>query len=511
MAIEDAVQPPAIVEPDKTSLRQSLPAFVWLTAFATLAVVILGTLILPQLRIPDEKHHADMVLMVQEGEWLERGWPGIGDRLLDPAIVDASLSLGPREAALRENRAAQHPPLFYVTAAVTSSLATVTVDDPDLVLDLWSYRLVSVVATALLPITFYLIASELTVNRWIRLASAVVPLGVPGITLRDGSMVNTDALLVVLASLAILFAVRITKGDSSRRTGLFLGLATGLAALTKGHALVLLPVILLAYSIQATRNRRITREWLQSVALFSVVTLLAGGWWWFRNIFLHGAVQPVRHLEPVTEPIVFDWLTFDWTAWFTEATPRMVSSYWGGQFALGGRPYVPLFWTLTILLAIGWVVGWARARDRVTASVSAMYAVLLIPAVLLTSAFLTAERGKVVGVHGRYFFPGLAGIVPLVVGALAGMSRRVHRWLPTLFVTGSVVMTLLAVHYMLTRYWGSLGPAWADRWAAVVASSPFPAGPTNGILVVAAGALVVLLVSALRLGVRGDLATDPAQ
>ena len=65
----------------------SIPPFIWLTTFTLLALALLGTLVLPQLRIPDEKHHADMVLMVQEGEWLEEGWPGLGERLVDPSII----------------------------------------------------------------------------------------------------------------------------------------------------------------------------------------------------------------------------------------------------------------------------------------------------------------------------------------------------------------------------------------------------------------------------------------
>jgi len=488
----------------RKGLVRSIPPFVRLTTVTMFALLLLGTFILPQLRIPDEKHHADMVLMVQEGTWIEQGWPGIGDRRLDSSIVEASLSLGPREQALRENRAAQHPPLFYLAAALTSFLVTVTVDNPDLVLQLWSFRLVSVLASAVLPITFYLIASEMTTNKWIRLTSAVVPLGIPGITLRDGPMINNGALLVALTSLSVLFAVRVAKGDLARRTGIHLGLSTGLAALTRGHALVVIPVIIVAYSLHIIRDRRVTREWLQSVALSGGISLAIGGWWWIRNLIMYGALQPVIHLEPVTEPLVFDWLAFDWIGWLTEATERIVGSFWGGQFALGGRSYMPLFWILTILLAFGCVVGWVRSRDRIASSVSGMYALLLIPAVLLTSAFLSAERGRVVGVHGRYFFPGIAGVAPLVVLAVAGIARRASRWLPALFVTGSVAMTFLAIRYMLGRYWSSSGPEWGDRWSEVLASSPFPGAIASGILVVTAAAFLTLVVSAVLVGLRGN-------
>jgi 4-amino-4-deoxy-L-arabinose transferase-like glycosyltransferase len=505
MSVDDGIRAsPVIGSVPEGRRRRSIPSFVWLTTVAMSALIFLGTLILPQLIIPDEKHHADLVLMAREGTWIETGWPAIGDRLLDPSIVEASLSLGPRERALRENRAAQHPPLFYVAAALTSSVATLTVDDPSLAVELWSFRLVSVLAAALLPITFYLIASELTSNRSIALTTAVVPLGVPGITLRDGAMINTDALLILLTSLSVLYAVRVAKGDLSKKTGFLLGVATGFATLTKAHALLMIPVILVAYSIHVVRQRRVTRQWLRSVALFLGASLVTGGWWWIRNVLVHGAVQPVRHLEPVTEPIVFDWFSFDWISWLSEATRRIILSSWGGQYALGGRHYTPLFWILTVLLVVGCVIGWIRSKDRVASFVSALFALILVPAVLLTSAFLSDERGTVVGIQGRYLFPGLAGIAPLVVIAAAGIGRRANRWLPAVFATGSVVMSVLAVRYMLNRYWHSFGPRWDDKWSGVVATSPLPTATENGILLAASVALLVLVGAAMSVALRHD-------
>lgn len=477
---------------------RSIPFFVWLAAFTMFALVLLGTLILPQLLIPDEKHHADMVLMTQEGTWIEAGWPGPGERRLDPAIVAASLSLGPRERALRENRAAQHPPLFYLMSAATSSLVTLTADEPDLVLDLWSYRLVSVLAAAALPITFYLVSAELTTNRWIRLASTVVPLAIPGITLRVGPMINTDALLILLTSLSVLFAVRVAKGDLTWRTGVGLGITTGLAALTKGHALVVIPVIAAAYLVRIFRDRRISREWLRSVALSGGISLVLGGWWWIRNLVAYGAIQPLGQIQPRTEPVL------DWTEWLAGATERVVDGFWGGGFALRGSTYMTFFWILTILLVVGCVVGWVRSEDRTASSISGLFVLLLIPAVFMTSALFYAERGEIRGIQGRYFYPGLAGIAPLVVLAVAGLGRRATRWLPTLLVSGSLAMTVLAIRYMFDRYWSSFGPDWGDRWSGVVATSPFPGVIPIGILVLTIGALLALLVSAVFLGVRGD-------
>jgi 4-amino-4-deoxy-L-arabinose transferase-like glycosyltransferase len=477
----------------------SIPPFIWLATFTLLALALLGTLVLPQLRIPDEKHHADMVLMVQEGEWLEEGWPGLGERRIDPSIIAASLSLGRREQALRENRAGQHPPLFYLTAAATSSLATFAVEGPDLAVRLWTYRLVSVVVTALLPLIFYLVASELTTNQWVRLASAVLPLSIPGITLRDGAMINTDALLMLLTSISVLMSIRVAKDDLSLRTAIFLGMATGLACLTKGHALLVIPVLIVAYSISAIRRRRVTRQWLHSVMVSGGITLTLGGWWWIRNLVLYGAIQPVRDLEPAGGPPAF--VFFDWLA---EATRRLVASFWGGGFALGGRNYMPLFVILTVLFVVACVAGWLKSQDRSASSVSGLYAIILMATVLLASASLSSKRGRVVGVQGRYFFPGLAGLAPLVALALAAFVRRANRWLPAFLVAGSLAMTLLAIDFMLDRYWSSFGSRLVDQWSGVVASSPLVGTISTGILVLSAASFLTLLVASILLGTRNE-------
>lgn len=479
---------------------RSIPPFVWLTSLTMFGLLLLGTLVLPYLLIPDEKHHADKALMAQEGTWIESGWPGLNEERLDDEIVEASLSLGPREAALRENRAAQHPPLYYLGAALTSSVVTVSVDELNLELHLWSFRFFSVLATAALPLTFYLIAAEVTKSRWIRLASAVVPLLIPGVTLRDGPMINNDSLLILLTSLSVLYAVRVAKGDLTLRTAFGLGLVTGLAALTKGNALVVIPVILVAYSIHVVRSRRVPGDLARSLALSGGLFLVVGGWWWIRNLVLYGTLQPLREVEP-SGPLDLDWIN-----WLTDATRRIVGSFWGGQFALGGQRYMTLFWVLTVLLILGCVVGWVRSPDRTAASVSGLYALLLIPAVFVTSALLYADRGTVSAVHGRYFFPGVAGVAPLLVLAVAGIARRVSRWLPAIFVSGSIAMTFLAVDYMLHRYWREFGTGWDGQLSGVVASAPLPEVVAVGIVLLTLTSFLVLFVWAVTLGARNPTA-----
>jgi 4-amino-4-deoxy-L-arabinose transferase-like glycosyltransferase len=479
---------------------RTVPRFVWLAALTLLLVALLGSLVLPQLRIPDEKHNADMVLMAQEGDWLREGWPGLDERRIDPAIIAASLSLGRRERALQENRAGQHPPFFYLMAAATSSLATIAIEEPDLALRLWTYRLISVAVTALLPITYYLIASELTSNKWVRLASALLPLCIPGITLRDGSMINTDALLMFLISVSILMSLRIAKGDLSLRNAVVLGVFTGLAALTKGHALFLIPVLVVAYLIPLIRHRQLTRQWLRSALVASGITLVVGGWWWIRNLLVYGMIQPVRTAPdpPVGAP------TLEGLDWLTEATQRLVGNFWGGGFALGGRAYMPLFWILTIFVVIACIAGWLRSSDRGTSSVSSLYAVLLVASVIVSSAYFSSERGRVVAVHGRYFFPGLAGVAPLIaLGAATFIRRRTH-WLPTLFVVSSLTMTFLAIEFMLDQYWSSFGPGLAEQWSGVMASSPVAEAASTSILLLAAASLLTLLISAVLLGLRSE-------
>lgn len=474
-----------------------IPRLVWLSSVTVLALSLLGTLLLPLLIVPDEKHHADMVLMAQEWEWTETGWPGLGERILDPAIVGASLSLGPREAALRHNRAAQHPPLFYLTAALTSSIVTMPVEEVDLTLRLWSFRLVSVVACALLPLTFYKVASELTPSLPIRIAAALVPLTIPGITLRDGAMVNNDSLLLLLTSLATLYAIRVDRGDLSTKTSVGLGVTLGLAALTKGNALVFVPVAVIAYGLMVVHGKGVPPGWVRSVTTSGLTSILIGGWWWIRNIVLYDSLQPIRDLD-LPAPTALDW-----REWIGSATERIVASFWGGQYALGGRPYLPLFWTLSALLVVTVAIGWWKARDRSAATVAGLYALFLVPAVLVVSALLYAERGRVSAVHGRYLFPGVSGVAPLMVLGMAGILRAAKGWLPALMALGSAAMTGLAFQYMLSRYWAADGKGWTGRWLGVLEAAPLPHWMTIGALVLAMASFAALVFGAFQGGMRG--------
>lgn len=483
---------------------RSLPPFVWVASATMLAVLLLGTVLLPQLLIPDEKHHADMVLFAQEGSWLQDGWPAIGERRLDPAIVEASLSLGPAERELRENRALQHPPLFYVTAAGVSSLITLPLEDPALAVKIWTYRLVAALASALLPIAFYLVAAELTSNRWIRLSSAVFPLAIPGVTLRNGAMVNPDALLMLLTSLGVLFAVRVAKGDRGWKTAVGLGLSTGLAAITKGHALLVIPVIMVAYGVQLARSRPLTREKFTSVVVAGGVSLVVGGWWWVRNLVLYRAVQPLGNVDGTADP-----RGLDWSSWLAGATERAVAGLWGAQFALGGRSYMSFFWVLTAVVAIACAVGWVRSSDRVDSSVAALYALLLFPAIFMTSALVYAKTGDVRGIQGRYLYPGFAGIAPLLGFALVGRGNpRRGRWLPVAYVMAAATITVLSIRFMLDRHWSEHGPAFADRWSAVVDSSPLPEVIPLALLVLTGVGFLALFVSAVSMARSKD--TGPA-
>jgi hypothetical protein len=133
-----------------------------------------------------------------------------------------------------------------------------------------------------------------------------------------------------------------------------------------------------------------------------------------------------------------------------------------------------------------------------------LYALLLGAAILLTSALLTTQRGRVAGAQGRYFFPVLAGTAPLAVIALAALARRMSRWLPAFLVAGSLAMTALAIRFMFDSYWTSLGQGWAERWSAVVSASPFPNAVVVGMSAVAVATFLALAIAAVVIGLRAD-------
>jgi 4-amino-4-deoxy-L-arabinose transferase-like glycosyltransferase len=115
--------------------------------------------------------------------------------------------------------------------------------------------------------------------------------------------VNNDNLVIFLASLTLLLLVQLLRAPMSRVFLLGLGLALGMAALTKLSALGLFPLAALALWMRRflpryrawpmngrAPNQRwpLARRWIVDCLVVFLPASLIAGWWYYRNWLLYG-------------------------------------------------------------------------------------------------------------------------------------------------------------------------------------------------------------------------------
>ncbi len=485
----------------------------------------------PTYRSPDEPAHVDMTRAVR-AEWR---WPDPGERRLsvevtnswglvayrpwDPGLpFDRRLApprgerltfadLGPDRPSDIPQQMTQHPPLYYLGGAVVLAAADALPFTMAYDVEVLLLRFYSAVLVLPLPVLAWATAWRATGDRAAALVAATLPLAVPMLT-HIGSSVNNDNLLVVLVAAMTALLAGVAKGDLSARTAVAVGVLGALALLTKGFALALPPVVAAAYLLGA-RRPLLSRFWVRQVPAggterhpermgrgwgllgrrggAALGVMLAGGlWWWVANLVRHGSLQPL----PFVERGVPEGFTPDLAWWAPFALERFASRFWFEPVTVPGGSTTPGVVASLVLLAL---VGAAFAVVR-TGATRADLAVLCLPflgifAVVAYGALdLYLDTGAPRGIHGRYTYPGLAGVAAVAAAGVVSLLGRHRRWAPLAVLGVAGALQLQAGVWTLDRWWGSTETGLADSTRALLAWSPL-ASP-------ALVALVVLLAAA---------------
>jgi small subunit ribosomal protein S36 len=534
--------------PGPLELRQLVRPLA-LISLSFLVLMLVWSVAVPTFRGADENVHHDFVRYLTE-TWdypdydelrvsrrtLSIGSPATGSpaepRLAPPvgaeqAIEDRSERPSWRERgpAVRDgppNQLAQHPPLYYVPTAAVVRLVDSDGDAPvDRVI--WQLRVLNVLTLLPLPVVAADIARRFTSSGPVVLAAAAAVVAVPQLA-HEGATVSNDPLQILLGSLTMAGVARLITGDRRWGTATATGLAAGAALLTKGFAVPLVPAVGLAcllplwpgYRAAAdgsecdsdhtgteppgTGDRVETGGILARTALVTVLALVVGGWWWIRNIVVHGNPQPGVRLRERVEGVDVDLLEFAGSF-----TGRLVSSFWGN---IGWREtQLPPVLTglLTVVLVLAVAAGCWRRWPRL---------VLVVPTIVAGAMVLAAGWGayRKTGVshatQGRYLFAGIAALAALAAIGLARMSGRLLPRLPVLVFGAGAVLQLATLALAVRRYWAGGG---IDRLRALVAFSPLPDAVTVALLALAPLCVMATLVSLWRAGdpVAGDPTPSP--
>jgi small subunit ribosomal protein S36 len=494
-----------------------VPRLVWCITALYFVALVVYSIVVPAYRAPDEPHHVDLTHLLSE----ELTYPDWDDRRMSAEVLVSNSQVefsGPRSGHLTAgeapprgsrlsfeelgegrssgglNHIAQHPPLYYMLAGGVERAVEVVAGDLSFDVELWLYRLVSVLLVTPVPLIVWWITQQLRLPRAMAVAATLVPLGVPQF-LHIGSAVNNDSLLLLTFWLSTALVIRFAQGHLGPRTALLAGAVAGAGLLTKGFALVLPLYGLAGIAVAVLRDPGRRRSGLLAAATYTGTAFVVGGWWWVKNMIRFGELNPSVYYEEV--PILDD-VEVDLGRFFSAWAQRTTLRFWGsfGWFDVD-LPTV-LVNVATTLVLVGLIMGCVR-RDRVGGAPLGERLLLASPLVLLVATqfgfalWNYALTGQFPGMQGRYWFGALAGMAVVVVAGYSNLLRGHIRALPLVVLVGVLVTNGVALSRLLRFYWGPRDASFSDRLQAVVDWAPLPAGVLGLGLVL--GVLVLLAVT----------------
>ncbi|MBI2861946.1 MAG: phospholipid carrier-dependent glycosyltransferase [Chloroflexi bacterium] len=297
------------------------------------------------------------------------------------------------------------------------------------------------------------------------------------------SSIHNDNLIILLASLSLLWLVTLVQEDAAllRQEGqvgfgrirgaftpggyLYLllgGLLLGAALLTKLSALALVPLYALALALAAWK-RRDYRWGLMAAAIVFGVAGIVSGWWYVRNQILYG--DPLGW-GPFTATYGFlvRSLPYRWED-FALFLSGLSETYWVGFGYMNlraGSWLYSILWGVSGLALAGWAIALARQRLRTTSLRRWMAWSLMIAGPVVFFLALVRYSFTIVGEgHARSLFPVIAAIsISIALGWSYLLPRRLHSPAALLFTFAMVGLAVVAPYrYMLPAYAALLGPA----------------------------------------------------
>jgi hypothetical protein len=396
---------------------------------------------------PDEMSHVGYALGVGHGNLptIETPIPGGEIPLLQHKVNNS-------RPANRTIWTANHPPLYYVIAAVPLRIG-VAVDRP--LGGIRATRLVTVAISLVGLVLVVLLARELVPARpelWVAAGGLAALL--PCLVLNSAAVYN-DALGFTLTAGALVLVARVLRWGPTGRRLVLLSVLAAAGALTRASGLIVVAVAALAAAVAVWRHGDRPARVRALLAVLAggavvVTAVAAAGWFYLRNEQLYGSATGTAALLA----------KFHRTARGTIPEALLAPDYWYGQLrrlwddSAGptGANGVTKWWYLTFVPVLGLALAgirWLRrARPPQTPLLLAWLACLGVFGLIELSAASFYSVGG--NAHGRYLLPALSVLAVVAAVGMAGLPGGA-RALPTILALPLLVV--VNVH-VWSRYLG---------------------------------------------------------
>jgi 4-amino-4-deoxy-L-arabinose transferase-like glycosyltransferase len=318
----------------------------------------------------------------------------------------------------------QHPPGYFAVMSVPARIFDVINKTPHTALLI--LRLCSALLLLPLPFLAFRIARALGVSTNGSAAASFLPIALPQLT-HLGAAVNNDTLTITLGAAVTWLCLEVAGRARGRRWAIALGLTTTAMLLTKGVALPMLVVVLVAFLVRA---RRFGLRTAVKNAVLTGICLVPGIAWWVANVVRFGKLQPDGYPRSYLNLLPHGHL--DSGKWLHNFFPALTRSFIADFGWLEAPPPPALTAAVTIALLVLIVVGIARSRQRLGEALLAQLSWLMPLIAILDTSHAASERtGALQGVQGRYIFVGVTAIAATIALAVRpGPQTAGRRYLP---------------------------------------------------------------------------------
>jgi hypothetical protein len=305
-------------------------------------------------------------------------------------------------------------------------------------LALYSARAISLLFGILLLVSTYGLARQVAADDpKVAIAAALLVAVTPQV-LFISSVASNDIPAAAFSALALWLLARMIRRGLSGGRALGVGVAYGMAILSKSSAAALGLAIAAALAWFFLSRRNSLWQTIRAGVWLILGTSLSAGWWLIRSWLLYGSPLGLttHDLTPwaVTDPESLARFPMRWLEVFRS---YWIALGWGTIRPDGEWLYITLL-TLALAAMVGLTIAVVGAKERLGTrpAIRPILVVILLLAVVTVAISLEMWMRRVIAPYGRLMFPALAAITVLLTIGWYALDRR----LP--FVVGGTVLAV---------------------------------------------------------------------